>query len=396
MLKKITIRNFRSCEDVTLDLDSPIIALIGRNGVGKTNILEATLLLCQTAGSEAMIGLEQFLEGRHVSFDALFEIESRDYEYHIAYDWVTEAGEPTRMLREKLEADCGDGLETVLVRDEEEVTARDKATPIRIGRAVPCMGALASLLPADDPVNATTRPLREYVKSVGYYPLVDLPSESTLINAKEYRAWVQNYRQEGQIEDSIAYRILYMWEYERERFEELRSLVGGSGLGLLEDISVVPIGEPDPANGSAKQTDAEQLGHLIFFSPSSGLGGSGRNLLLSQLSTGTRRILRMLTSLMFDRRSMMLVEQPEDCIHPGLLYKVLDIFRSYSDRCHFIFSSHSLEVFNNVRPEEVRLVTAPEGKTQVRGLTPGEIESANDYLKEDGSLADFLGTMEED
>jgi len=44
MLDFIEIKNFRSCEDVRLRLGEPVVALLGKNGAGKTNVLHAVQL----------------------------------------------------------------------------------------------------------------------------------------------------------------------------------------------------------------------------------------------------------------------------------------------------------------------------------------------------------------
>ena len=67
------------------------------------------------------------------------------------------------------------------------------------------------------------------------------------------------------------------------------------------------------------------------------------------LSAGTRRLIRLLVSLIFDQSNVMLVEHPEDSIHRGLLIKLLDILRGYSDQSQLILSSHSSVVFNTLR-----------------------------------------------
>ena len=91
----------------------------------------------------------------------------------------------------------------------------------------------------------------------------------------------------------------------------------------------------------------------------------------------------------------MLIEQPEDSIHPGLLRKMIDLFRCYSDHSQIIFATHSPEVLDILRPEEVLLVSANEGNTEVRNLSPDEISQAKGFLKNEGSLSDFLEPFEE-
>jgi predicted ATPase len=93
----------------------------------------------------------------------------------------------------------------------------------------------------------------------------------------------------------------------------------------------------------------------------------------------------------------MLLEHPEEGIHRGLLRKLVDLLRDYSDQTQLIVTSHSPVVFNTLDPESVRLVTMEnEGLTKVRALSPDELGVADRYLEEEGSLSDFLETVEDE
>ncbi len=48
-----------------------------------------------------------------------------------------------------------------------------------------------------------------------------------------------------------------------------------------------------------------------------------------------------------------------------------------------------------LRPEEVLLVTAPEGWTEARKLSSDEVSRAKRFLKNEGSLSEFLEPFDE-
>ena len=54
MLKRIVIENYRSCLHTTLDLHPNLSVLIGPNGSGKTNILQAIMFLNKLTEQERM------------------------------------------------------------------------------------------------------------------------------------------------------------------------------------------------------------------------------------------------------------------------------------------------------------------------------------------------------
>ena len=47
MLQSIRLQNFRSYSDHSFSLDKGVNVVIGKNGTGKTNLLEAILVLCK-------------------------------------------------------------------------------------------------------------------------------------------------------------------------------------------------------------------------------------------------------------------------------------------------------------------------------------------------------------
>jgi predicted ATPase len=103
----------------------------------------------------------------------------------------------------------------------------------------------------------------------------------------------------------------------------------------------------------------------------------------------------MLVSMLFDGSTVLLMEQPEDAIHSNLLRRLTALLKSYADPLQFILASHSSDVFNQLSPEEIRLVTMNEGVTTLRPLTSIESETARNFVKRDGSLADFLESIQE-
>ena len=91
---------------------------------------------------------------------------------------------------------------------------------------------------------------------------------------------------------------------------------------------------------------------------------------------------------------MMLIEEPEASIHPALLRKLVDILRSYSTDTQVLFTTHSAEVMDILRPEEILYVTAPRGRTEVRTLTEPEVEAAKTFMKNEGALSEFFETID--
>jgi predicted ATPase len=176
------------------------------------------------------------------------------------------------------------------------------------------------------------------------------------------------------------------------RLQEIRSLLGRDGLGVVDNLDIQTFKEP---KSQQKKEGPIEL-YRVWFQPSLEASASSRDFDFADLSSGTQRVIRILVSLIFDESAVMLLEHPEDGIHRGLLRKLIDLLQKYADPSQLIVSSHSPLVFNTLDPRAVRLVTMEEGATKVRRLTPEELQVAGKFLEEDGSLADFLETVEED
>ena len=114
------------------------------------------------------------------------------------------------------------------------------------------------------------------------------------------------------------------------------------------------------------------------------------------LSYGTKRLLTIVTSIIFDRSTVLLIEQPEDGIHIGLLNKLTPMLRAYSEDMQFVLASHSRDVLDRFHPSELRLVSLNAGKSSARALTESEIAMAERFIAEEGPLSDFIETLGDD
>ncbi len=401
MLRSVHIQNSRSCHDTSIDLDCPVTAIVGRNAVGKTNILKATAWPTTTLFSSTPPLADSAYEAPRWSSTALtLAAEGAIYEYRLGMPNLGELVAHNRPLQFKETLTLQDpthNKRVLLERLGEEVKCADRPRFIKIGAATPAIPALLALFPEDDPLANTLRRFVTILGSIRYYDLNREIEQTPLISERQYREWRSGRPKEARTTRSVGMRLLHMSREKPELLQEFKGIIGPAGLGLLQDLRVESVPLPGFQMGTAgEQATAEKEDYTALqFFPTEGIGGAGRAFPFGDLSAGTQRVIDMVVSLLFDENSVMLVEQPEDCIHPGLLRKVLDLFRSYSDRTQLIFSTHSPAVLDMLQPEEIRLVTAPDGKTAVRALSPDEIRVARQFLQEEGALSAFYETLDE-
>ena len=398
MLNRIEIKYFRSCHEVVLEDLGPVTVLVGRNASGKSNILRGIRWLASTAtaGKDSAGSAGSGDVSLQVTLDkAVYRYSSR-LEFAVAHG--PDRGVDELHFTESLAYEDSEGAaQTLFNRKNEEVGLLWPQSEMRIniGALTPCMPALASLLPADSPVLGLIRPFSAFLEKIRYYPLVDdddVADSGPLVFQKTYDEWLARNQRAGDPGTSVLLRLLHMFLTSSPQFEEIRSLLGPNGLGLLRDIRIHAQEMPK----YAEEKEGTNKWYWVDFAPSPQPEEDSQFFPFKELSDGTQRVIKILVSLIFDRSGVMLLEHPEDGIHRGLLRKLIDLLRGYSDQSQLILSSHSAVVFNTLDPGAVRMVSMEKGATRVRALSQQEMGIAGKYLEEDGSLSDFLETVEDE
>ncbi|XXY51308.1 ATP-binding protein [Sorangium sp. So ce269] len=108
------------------------------------------------------------------------------------------------------------------------------------------------------------------------------------------------------------------------------------------------------------------------------------------LSDGTLRIVEILVNLIDPNEVVLLIEEPETAIHPGLLRKLLAEIDAYSSNRQVVISTHSPFVVNWALPNEIRLVERVACCTNVRALSESEAARVAAYLEDDGTLGEYI------
>jgi predicted ATPase len=129
----------------------------------------------------------------------------------------------------------------------------------------------------------------------------------------------------------------------------------------------------------------------------------GKNILSpNQLSEGTFKTLALLFYIITEESTALLLEEPEVCVHQGLLSSILELIKKYSMEKQMIVSTHSDYVLDHVKPENVLSVKAdPVDGTVVRHLrktmSKKEYEALRYYLGHEGNLGEYWreGGLEE-
>jgi energy-coupling factor transporter ATP-binding protein EcfA2 len=374
--------------DVQLDLDPCTTVLVGKNGAGKSILLEKMY-----AGIHGAAGVVQTPEPDPAYFACEVDVASRHipgnvvrlrYECH----WrPRDEPEHPGTAAQRIMADADLRVEEScwIPGDKDQLLWRvdDGVVTYNNGeRGVIATGRTLLNWTISRPRRSGTYlfpemayPLRELFDSVVQVP-AGIPRSN---NVREELAvpYPQSYRRRDIVEPRrvvwMAYRLADWHETSPPLFEEFVEV--GRRIGLLEDVKVKVYRDPDANTG----THRRDLVSVLFDGTDLGL-----------LSDGTLRVAEILIWLIFPSAKRLLIEEPETAVHPGLLVKLLAEIDAYSSDCQIILSTQSPHVVSWADPRAIRLVERHAGRTEVRSLCEDEIGRVSAYLHDEGTLGDFV------
>jgi predicted ATPase len=403
MLNFVHIHRYRSCADVRLDRVGRVTALIGRNGAGKTNILKGiewvAAIISDRAASSVTPSERFYRDDEPGSVTISFVVGEVGYTYsvekHTEYR-PDKDGSVTAVehFKERLTEDGNTGAPPLLNRDGERVVIGTSGAEIALSTSSSAIAALIALLPESDSLRLRLIAIAAFFGSVIYYPLLQtgrVGQAARIVSAEDFAKW--NSRPNRFLlnsAESTVMRIVKLYLEDQNKLEELQSLLGDDGLGLVRRVVVQRIEtQSDEPDEDDKASEKKRFLYFVRFTPC----GHAGLFSFDRLSFGTKRVIQLIVSMLVDEASVALIEQPEDGIHPGLLHKLTPLLRSYAEDSQFIIASHAPGVLDRLEPEEVRLVEMSDSVTTARALSEEEISVARDYLDDDGPLSDFLESL---
>ncbi|MBI5695138.1 MAG: ATP-binding protein [Nitrospirae bacterium] len=351
MLTAVEIRKFRTCQPTKFKLNSSVSALIGQNGAGKTNILQAIKTVAKLDPYEKVDDIDISLE---------LEINHTTYVYSLRNSNI--ALGPSRVL-----------IDSLKIKDSDEVIFKKHEDGLIEGSAPnqmlpPMMRVLYFLQNSE---NSAIQYVYKFISSINYYHIHDYTkTNGEIIDDKEFENWRFLSADVKSARGNPLFKLYDLNRYYPNTFNEIVS--------ILNDIYVID------------SIDFISLKDNSYILPIFKLNKQGRQ--FHELSEGTKRVISILLNMFYDKSSLMLIEEPESSIHHGLLVKLVDILRAYSDEHQVIFSTHSDQVLNELKPKEIIFVKMEKNKTVAKNPPPKQIKEIKYYLDNIGPLGEYITT----
>jgi predicted ATPase len=96
--------------------------------------------------------------------------------------------------------------------------------------------------------------------------------------------------------------------------------------------------------------------------------GVGRPWSVDEVSDGTVQTLCLLIALFDPASKAVVIEEPENSVHPWIIRSLLDACKQAADKKQIVITSHSPIVINAVRPEDVLVMWRSKDGTQLKEL----------------------------
>ena len=165
------------------------------------------------------------------------------------------------------------------------------------------------------------------------------------------------------------------------------------GIGLISDIDFHEYDLPSSSyeirtGGQVKQIHRDKK----IIVPSVRIDNT--TLSPNQLSEGTFKTLALIFYILSDTSDFLLIEEPEVCVHHGLLDSVLELILVKSSEKQIVISTHSDYVLDKLHYENLVLVDrlSEQGTRATpinKLLTRTDLIGLKDYLKNIGNLGDY-------
>lgn len=86
------------------------------------------------------------------------------------------------------------------------------------------------------------------------------------------------------------------------------------------------------------------------------------------ISDGTIQTIALLTAVFDPRISLIVIEEPENSVHPWALRNLVEAFRIASEKKQILLTTHSPILIDQMKPEEVWVVRKPGTETKIDPL----------------------------
>lgn len=400
IIKTINIKNYRSCADVELSPNKELSVLIGPNGSGKTTVLSAIRLLISLFKFDDMnfdndssiddstactIKVVYDDDGKKIIHTAIMNIMTNEKNE----DVIIQAKESWYLFdingsKKKLK------YPNYFIQHIYKHLMRSEDSRVKIVSQLKNKGLTQEAFEAIDKI-------ANFIKSISYYSASQFTDPSICPISFEVEKNPSKFKKRSEENNSTHKKWLLDMYYESKKnndvFNDFISLIGSDGINLIDKITFKEYETSSPmysvsTGGKFKRTEKTNILVIPSFSI------NGYNFSPNQLSEGTFKTLALIFYILSDKSKVLLIEEPEVCVHHGLLKSIITLIKSLSKDKQIIFSTHSDTILDSLEISSIFSVSKnKERGTLIRKLSQSmdkdELLALKNYLENEGSLGEY-------
>lgn len=400
VLQRLSIQDYRSCLDAAFAPTGGISVLIGPNGAGKTTLLNAIQLLpklCTSArpgpAPTVVCSLRArfaFPEGQTATLIAKIGLDTDEHNRDVVV-----ASEQSWYLPDFTGSKRHSKFPLSLVTEPFRYFGSRQASlfepdDLRLARHFP--QHFRDFVDAAPPLTAIGQFLNDaaYFSAAQFTDPTSCPA-SIEIDQSDHPSWTTIRRLKGHAK--FLSDLYAAFKTPSGQYQEFAEVVGPKGIHLVDEITFQEFETSSveyAVRSGGRIVKKDKKKSLIV--PQFHIGGN--RLSPNQLSEGTFKTIALLFYIMTTQSSVLMVEEPEVCVHHGLLASIIGLIKSHSADKQIILSTHSEAVLDRFLPEQVFVVTRhPETGTAIGSvserLSRDSLSELRRYLEEEGNLGEF-------
>jgi ABC-type branched-subunit amino acid transport system ATPase component len=400
-VSRIEVQNYRSCLKTVFEPNLSLSTLIGVNASGKSNLLNAILLLKKLNRPSRMRERDTFWASS-CKIKVWFSIGSKTLQYQAVVRYNTDDHNRDDVIyaAEKWNFKDFNKKDTWIEfplslgsRAAEYPYVGPQITVRDLGRRLFAFSPKVSF--QFEKSYPLLRSISEFAASINYYSASQFTDPSRCPPSFEIdddgslrRPFRQQYEHL-----QFLYNLYLGFKNSSKDYSEFISIVGKNGLNLIDTIKFTEVRVPSnvlevKAGGKVLKKVRKTLLVIPNFIVRK------TKLSPNQLSEGTFKTLAIVFYLITDKSKLLLLEEPEVCVHHGLLASIVELVKTFSARKQIIISTHSDFVLDMFDPTHVYVVQNLPGRGTIVKHVPKSLSSTNykalkDYLNTSGNLGEY-------
>jgi len=357
MIEEIRIQKYKSIKDLSIDFQTPMTALIGKTGAGKTNVLDGIYLACVLAFS-GMIP-EPYKTDIPRGFSVYFKLLIRNkpcwYQFRFLFQkdrYFIQDSFTVKDGRKKIEIFGKRDPFTVKVANNSKLMyIPAESSGLNIIKKM----LVQSELP--DEFSGLSAYANEIAGAILDFSRTQYFKSNSLIDpalflVKDFDLWRKT---QFSISEDLRFSF-ELYDLFKNKPKQFNTFI--TALRNLDIVDNVEASEISATDEVGQQYLCLVWRFLI----------NDRAFSFTSLSCGARRIIQMLFHLHYHKTSLMLIQQLETSIHYALFMDFLEILKECAGEKKVLFSSYSEHILKCLKPEQMIYLYNKNNITRSRRL----------------------------